>query len=236
MAPVKRQKRVLGPPRRGMWGARRPLPRPAREPHVPSQGRGRLERRVTGGAGSRSVRGIVGPRGSERPKPRRCWSEPRGRPSQGSLRLRGGRLSVPPWGEAQPLVARVIGPSGEANGLQGPPGSAPLPGHLGGGGGRRLGGTGQDGASCGLVGADAGEVAGGQRGRAARADGGSSGLIHGGNFTPSIIFWGRISFSFFLLEFAWIVLVTTTMNIAQDLEEVNPKAVEADGRVGSQGV
>lgn len=160
----------------------------------------------------------------------------RGGPSQGSLRLRGGRLSVPPWGEAQPLVARVIGPSGEANGLQGPPGSAPLPGHLGGGGGRRLGGMGQDGASCGLVGADAGEVAGGQRGRAARADGGSSGLIHGGNFTPSIIFWGRISFSFFLLEFAWIVLVTTTMNIAQDLEEVNPKAVEADGRVGSQGV
>lgn len=62
-----------------MWGARRPLPRPALEPHVPSQGRGWLERRVTGGAGSRSVRGIVGPRGSEGPKPRRCWSEPRGR-------------------------------------------------------------------------------------------------------------------------------------------------------------
>lgn len=149
--PVKRQKRVLGPPRRGMWGARRPLPRPAREPRVPSQGRGRLERRVTGGAGSRSVRGIAGPRGSEGPKPAAAGLS-RGGPSQGSLRRRGGRLSVPPWGEAQPLVARAIGPGGEANGLQGPPGSAPLPAG-------RVGTRGPDGAACAV--GPAGQGAGG---------------------------------------------------------------------------
>lgn len=36
---------------------------------------------------------------------------------------------------------------------------------------------------------------------------------------------------FFLLDFTWIVFVTTTMEITHDLEEVKPKTVEAAGRV-----